>query len=244
VFALYTVWINLASAIMPGVGEAIIRRAGFFPLFGVAALALAATFLLVLRLPETARPRAEQPESQRGIMPEVGPLLLGSLLVGWAFGTLSTFVPVAGIAAAAGRVGLFFFAYSAGLVAVRLAGGLGLSRLTQPTMLLPAYGVLAVGLAALPLGRGVLRLVLVGLGCGAAHGVIMPVLYAVLLVGMPRDRRGWGVALFAAAYDLGAVLATVGLGVVAEWIGYRGIFVVAAAILVLGAGAAHVWGHR
>jgi len=244
VFALYTVWINLASAIMPGVGEAIIRRAGFFPLFGVAALVLAATFLLVLRLPETARPRAEQPESQRGIMPELGPLLLGSLLVGWAFGTLSTFVPVAGIAAAAGRVGLFFFAYSAGLVAVRLAGGLGLSHLSRPTLLLPAYGILAVGLAALPLGRGLLRLVLVGLGCGAAHGVIMPVLYAALLVGMPRDRRGWGVALFSAAYDLGVILATVGLGVVAEWIGYRGIFGVAAAVLVLGAGAAHVWGHR
>ena len=51
VFAIYTVWINLASALMPGLGEAIIRRAGFFPLFGAAALALAASFLLVLRLP-------------------------------------------------------------------------------------------------------------------------------------------------------------------------------------------------
>ncbi len=190
VFAIYTVWINLASALMPGLGEAIIRRAGFFPLFGVAALALAASFLLVLRLPETARPRADQPESQQGIIARSGPLLLGSLLVGWAFGTLSTFVPVARIAAAPGRVGLFFFAYSVGLVVVRLVGGLGMSRLAQPTMLLPAYGVLAAGLAALPLGHGALLLILVGLACGAGHGVVMPVLYALLLVGMPRDRRG------------------------------------------------------
>jgi predicted MFS family arabinose efflux permease len=72
----------------------------------------------------------------------------------------------------------------------------------------------------------------------------MPVLYALLLFGMPRDRRGWGVALFAAAYDLGVVLATVGLGLVAEWIGYRGIFGVAAGAIILGAGAAHVWGRR
>jgi predicted MFS family arabinose efflux permease len=244
VFAIYTVWINLASALMPGLGEAIIRRAGFFPLFGVAALALAASFLLVLRLPETARPRADQPESQQGIIARSGPLLLGSLLVGWAFGTLSTFVPVARIAAAPGRVGLFFFAYSVGLVVVRLVGGLGMSRLAQPTMLLPAYGVLAAGLAALPLGHGALLLILVGLACGAGHGVVMPVLYALLLVGMPRDRRGWGVALFSAAYDLGVVLATVSLGVIAEWIGYRGIFGVAAAAMVLGAGAAHVWGQR
>ena len=244
VFAIYTVWINLASALMPGLGEAIIRRAGFSPLFGVAALALAASFFLVLRLPETARPRAERPESSQGILIESGPLLLGSLLVGWAFGTLSTFVPVARIAAAPGRVGLFFFAYSAGLVVMRLAGGLGVSRLVQPAMLLPAYGVLAAGLAALPLGHGGLRLVLVGLACGAAHGVVMPVLYALLLIGMSRDRRGWGVALFAAAYDLGAVLASVALGAVAEWIGYRGIFGVAAAVMALGAGTAHVWGRR
>lgn len=244
VFAIYTVWINLASAIMPGLGEAIIRRAGFFPLFGVAALALAASFLLVLRLPETARPRTEQPESLQGIMTGSGPLLLGSLLVGWAFGTLSTFVPVARIAAAPGRVGLFFLAYSVGLVAVRLAGGLGMSRLVQPAMLLPAYGVLAAGLAALPLGTSALLLILVGLACGAGHGVVMPVLYALLLFGMPRDRRGWGVALFSAAYDLGVVLATVGLGLAAEWIGYRGIFGVAAVAMVLGAGAAHVWGQQ
>jgi len=244
VYAIYTVWINLASALMPGLGEALIRRAGFSPLFGVAALFLAACFLLVLRLPETARPRAKRPASSRGILIKSGPLLLGSMLVGWAFGTLSTFVPVARIAAAPGRVGLFFFAYSVGLVVVRLAAGLGVSRLAQPAMLLPAYGVLVAGLAALPLGHGGPRLVLVGLACGAAHGLVMPVLYALLLIDMSRDRRGWAVALFAAAYDLGVVLATVVLGAIAEWIGYRGIFGVAAAVMALGAGTAHVWGHR
>ena len=244
VFAIYTVWINLASAIMPGLGEGIVRHAGFFSLFGAAALTLFASFLLVMRLPETGRPRADRSESLGGVMPGSGPLLLGSLLVGWAFGTLSTFVPVARIAAAPGRVGGFFFAYSIGLVAVRLAGGLGMRRLMQPTMLLPGYGVLAAGLAALSIGRGALRLVLVGLACGAAHGAVMPVLYALLLSGLPRDRRGWSVALFAAAYDLGVVLSTAGLGLVAEWIGYRGIFGVAAGATALGAGAAHVWGRR
>ncbi len=244
VYAIYTVSINLTSAVMPGLGEALIRWAGFFPLFGAAALALAACFLLVLRLPETARPRVERPAARPGLPPGSGPLLLGSLLVGWVFGTLSTFVPVAQIAAAPGRVGLFFFAYFAGLLAVRLAGGLGVSRLVQPTMLLPAYGALAIGLAALPLGHGVLRLVFVGLTCGAAHGVVMPVLYGMLLVGLSRDRRGWAVALYSGAYDLGVVLASAGLGVIAEGIGYRGIFVVAAVVMALGAGAAHLWGQR
>ena len=244
VYAMYTVWINLASAVVPGLGEALIRRASFSPLFWVAALALAACIVLTVRLPETGRPHAPGSVSREGLPTGSGPLLLGSLLVGWAFGTLSTFVPVARIAAAPGRVGLFFFAFFFGLVGVRLAGGLGVSRLVQPEMLLPAYGVLAAGLAALPLGQGGLRLAAVGLACGAAHGVVMPVLYAMLLINLARERRGWGVSLYSAAYDLGVILATVGLGALAEWIGYRGVFGVAAAILVLGAGTAHLWGKR
>ncbi len=244
VFAIYTVWINLATAIMPAAGEAITRQAGFFPLFGTAALAGLAGLLLVLRFPETARPRAEQPESLQGIMAGSGPFLLGGLMVGFAFGTLSVFVPVARIAAAPGRVGMFFFAYSLGLIGVRLAAGLGMGRLAHRSMLLPAYGMIAAGLVTLPLGDSAPLLVLVGVCCGAGHGIVMPVLYALLLFGMPRDRRGWGVAFLAAAYDLGVILGSMGLGLVAEWIGYHGIFLFAGAALALGAAAAHWWGHR
>ena len=205
-------------------GEVIIRHVGFFPLFGLAEGVLGASFLLILRLPETARRGAAELAPLRATLAGSGPLLLGGILVGWVFGTLSTFVPVTRIAAGPGRVGLFFFAYSAGLIAVRVAGSYGISDIVQPKVLLPGYGVLAAGLALLPLGSSGLRLVLVGLSCGAAHGVIMPVIYALLLVDLPRHRRGWGVALLAAAYDLGVVLASMGLGLLAEGIGIRGIF--------------------
>ena len=243
-FAIYTIWINLAGALMPALGEVITRHAGFFPLFGLSAVALGASLCVILRLPETARSRTAQPVPLRAALAGSGPLLLGGILVGWVFGTLSTFVPVTRIASGPGRVGLFFFAYSAGLIAMRLVGSLGLSRIVHPRILLPGYGVLAAGLALLPLGTSGVRLVLVGLSCGAAHGMVMPVIYALLLVGLPRDRRGWGVSLLAAAYDLGVVLASMGLGLIAEWIGYRGIFGVAALGVVLVAGAAHVWGRR
>jgi MFS family permease len=244
VFAIYTVWINLATAVMPGAGEAIVRRGGFSPLFAAAALALAAGLGLVWRLPETARLRSEPTGNLRGVMAGWGPAILGGTIVGFAFGTVSVFVPVARIAAAPGRVGLFFFAYSAGLIAMRMAGGLGFTRLARPAILLPAYAVLAAGLAALLLGDSALLLVCVGLTCGASHGVVMPVLYALILFGVPRERRGWGVAFLAAGYDLGVVLGTVGLGFVAEWIGYRGIFGLAAVAVALGATAAQIWGQR
>ncbi len=244
VFAMYTVWISLASAVMPGVGEAIVRRAGFFPLFGVAAAALVGGLLVVRRLPETARPRQEAGVPLRGLVAGAAPALLGGMLVGLAYGVLTVFVPVARIAAAPGRVGVFFFTYFTGLVAVRLAGGLGIGWLARPTILLPAYGFLAAGLGALPLGTSLTLLVAVGLGCGASHGAVIPVLYALLLFGIPRHRRGWAVALLAAAFDLGMVVGTVGLGLVAEFLGYRGIFALAAAAVALGAMVVHWWSQR
>jgi MFS family permease len=244
-FAIYTIGINLAGAVMPAIGEAIVRHVGFFPLFGLAAAALAASFVLICRLSETARRRpGAEPVALGAALAGSGPLLLGGILAGWVFGTLATFVPVARIAAGPGRVGLFFFAYSAGLIALRLAGSFGVSRIVHPKMLLPGYSVLVAGLAVLPLGTSGLRLVLVGLACGAAQGVIMPVIYALLLVGLPRDRRGWGVSLLAASYDLGVVLASMGLGLIAEWIGIRGIFGASAVGVVVLAGIAHWWGQR
>jgi predicted MFS family arabinose efflux permease len=72
----------------------------------------------------------------------------------------------------------------------------------------------------------------------------MPVLYALLLFGIPRVRRGWAVALLAAAFDLGNVLGATGLGLVAERLGYGGVFALAAGMVALGGLASHQWGRR
>jgi len=244
VFALYTVWMNLAGVVMPAVGEAIARHGGFFSLFAVAAVALTGGLLIVRRLPETGRQRQVRVEPLGGLVIAAAPLLLGGMLIGLAYGVLTVFVPVARIAAAPGRAGMFFFAYFTGLIGARLAGGLGLRWLADPTVLLPAYGLMAASLVALAFGDSLILLVSVALLCGTSHGVLMPVLYAVLLFGVPRDRRGWGVALLAAAFDLGNVVGAMGLGLVAERLGYGGIFALAAGIVVVGAVAAHWWGRR
>jgi MFS family permease len=241
IFALYTVFITLPGGVMPGIGELLARQAGFFPLFGLAALALAAGLALVRRLPETARHDAAAGGSLSGVLAEAAPAMLGTILVGVAFGVLTVFVPVAEIAAAPGRIGLFFFAYFAGLISIRLSGGLGLAGVSKPAALLPAYGIMAAGLTALPLGGTAALLTAVGLGCGAGHGIAIPILYSLLLSAVPRNRRGMGVSLLAAAFDLGVVIGTMGLGLAAEWLGTRGIFFVAAGIVATGAAAGAVW---
>jgi len=244
IFAIYSVYVCLASAVMPALGEVIVRHAGYLPLFAAAAVLTAGGIGLVARLPETARVVGESSESPRGLLTNEGPLLLGGFLLGMAYGVLSVFVPVTGIAAAPGRTGLFFFVYFAALIAMRLASGLGPPWLARPQVLLPAYGVMVLGLAVLPLGSSALLLVVVGLACGASHGVAVPVIFALLLYQVAPSRRGWAVALLAAAFDLGNVLGTVGLGFVGEHLGIPAIFALAAGIIAVGGVASHLWGRR
>lgn len=244
VFAFYSVWITLPGALMPALGEAVARRAGFFPLFTAAAVVLTAGMLLVRRLPETVRATSEKSVPARGLLPHALPLMAGCTTVGFVFGTVSTFVPVADIAEAPGRIGMFFFAYFAGLIGVRIAGATGWSWISSPAILLPASAVMAAGLLVLPLGDWLVLLVLVGLACGAGHGSTIPVLYSLLLFGLPKDQRGRGVSLLAASFDFGVVLASIGLGVVAEWVGYRAVFPLAAVAVGTAAGATRALSRR
>lgn len=244
VFALYTVWLTLPGGVMPALGEAIARHAGFFPIFGVAALTLAGAIVLLKRLPETLPAVPEHAVVSWSLGRAAAPVLVGGTIVGFVFGVSSVFVPVAPIAEAPGRVGAFFFAYFVGLFGMRLASGMGLPWLARPTILLPAYASMAVGLAILPLGGSAVLLVIVGLACGTGHGTAVPILYSLLLFGISKDRRGWAVASLAASFDTGLILSSVGLGLVAEWVGYRGIFWLSAATVAAGASAGYLLGRR
>jgi MFS family permease len=244
VFALYTVWLTLPGGIMPAAGEAIARHAGFFPIFGVAALSLAGALLVFRRLPETMPGVSEHVATSWSSSRTWAPVLVGGTIVGFVFGVASVFVPVAPIAEGPGRVGAFFFAYFVGLFGMRLASGMGLPWLTRPAILIPAYASMALGLAILPLGGSAVLLVVVGLACGIGHGTIVPILYSLLLFGISKERRGWAVASLAAAFDTGMILSTLGLGVAAAWIGYREIFWLSASIVAAGASGSYVLGRR
>jgi MFS family permease len=244
VFALYTVWLTLPGGIMPGVGEAIARHAGFFPLFGAAALTLAGALLIFKRLPETMPPVPEHVVATWSLGRAGAPVLVGGTIVGFVFGVSSVFIPVAPIAEAPGRVGAFFFAYFVGLFGMRLANGIGVPWLARPVILIPAYAFMAIGLAILPLGNSVLLLVAVGLACGMGHGTVVPILYSLLLFGVSKERRGWAVASLAASFDTGMILSTLGLGVVADWTGYQGIFWLSAGIVAAGATTSYLLGRR
>ncbi len=169
------------------------------------------------------------------------PVLVG-LLQGGGFGVLVTFVP-----AYAQTAGLaftpFFVAYTATLISTRVFGG-GLVDRGDRRAILPPFLLLATAaLLLLVPAVGMWQLVLSGLLFGLAHGVLYPVLSAIVLDQARPEHRGRAIGLFSLAFSVGANLTIMLYGMVADLWGYGWMFAVAAA--ALGAAAAYArWGER
>jgi MFS family permease len=69
-----------------------------------------------------------------------------------------------------------------------------------------------------------------GVALGLAQGTLYPVVNALLFESAEPESRGALMTYFSGCFNLGIVLATVGLGALAGSIGYRPVFVVASAL--------------
>ena len=229
-----------ANGLAPIIGERVIDGGGFAAFFGLAIAFAAVSVGLSLAVPagEVRRPH-EAPPTLRDVArlarhPRLVPVMLATALLGIAINAAYMFTAPYTRAIAIARVGPFFAAYSATSVAIRLAGRrtldmLGPHRVSGPGFV--AYALGLAGLAMLPaLGDGLPTLVLVasGIGCGAGHGSLFPVLNALAISRVPTRQQGAVVGLHTAAIDAGAVFGMPLCGIVAERCGYPAMFAVMA----------------
>ncbi|HSV06070.1 MAG TPA: MFS transporter [Candidatus Binatus sp.] len=221
----------------PTLGEMLIARGGYPVFFLVAAGFASVSFGLTALIPRTPTRARERYVDAVGVSASVwrdmfrtalhggvGRILVATALfgagVGAAFYFIAPFTRDLGVAHASP----FFAAYASTTIALRIFGRRLPDRLGPGRITVPAFGVFALGLAALcllPL-RGVL--VLAGIACGAGHGSLFPVLNALAVGRTPAHLQGTVVSLYTAALDLGE---TVGMpigGAIAWAVGYRVMF--------------------
>lgn len=245
--ARYGLAVGAPQLVLLPAGVAVVEAFGFTAVFVAAGTAPLLGVLLVpgIRLPAGAA----APDGSTATMPAAGPLGLrlhggfgpwvAMLCCSVAQGGLITFLPLTAEASAA-TVALFGTA--AGALAGRaLAGelvdrrGLG-GRLLVPAMLLAAAGM-AAEVAAAVTGQAALVVAgaaVVGLGFGVVQNDALTTLFAVA----GPARYGSASAAWNIAYDAGTGLGAVGLGAVAEPLGFPAAFGASAALLLLAAPAA------
>ena len=208
--------------------------------FGVAALACA------LPLHETMPPDGSISRGRQGFVsvirsPNLRPLwfiagVFGIVLTAY-FTFLRTFVNDTSI----GSVGIFFAAYAATAIALRLTLGWLPDRVGQRQVLYPAMTMLAIGFLALAQAGSSLDVAIAGVLSGIGHGFGFPILLAMVVTRAREADRGSAVAFFTSEFDLGLLLGGPFLGAIVAARGYGTMFVVCALMTVAAVGVFAVW---
>ncbi len=162
---------------------------------------------------------------------------LTMLVVGMAFGILSTFVPLyvrennLTITSSAFYSSAAIMSFLMRSIAGKQSDRFGRGRFI--TMGMAAYGISMAILWLFPGDRG---FILAGLCEGIGGGMFLPVTIAMITDRCSPEMRGRIFALTLSGFDLGIFTAGPSLGGVADAIGYRGLFGVATGIVAVGIG--------
>jgi len=245
---LYGVAGLVATALAPLVGEWVIRRFGFRPLFAMsAALAVvAAVFVWYLeeRRREVALPVRGFPWERGGLADLFHLSMAVTLFFGLGAGTIFVFLPTFAESLGVRTLALFYTAYAVAAIGVRVFGGQlidtrGRRAVIVPSMfiqtaataLLAALGFLVTRTSQTPV---VPALFLAGLMSGCAHGFLYPGLAALVTDQTPETRRGVVVGIFSAVFLAGQTSGSFLFGYVTHAVGYAFMWSVLSALLLVG----------
>lgn len=240
----------VSAALAPLLGEWIVRRFGFRPLFALCGVLAAVAGVLLWGLREQRRDIGQPARGVAWARLSFAEVLRLHMTVTFFFGlgsgTIATFVPTFAEDLGVPTLALFYTAYAGAAMGVRVLGGHLIDRLGRRAVIVPsmfAQAVASAGLAALGLsGPGVggsaalALLVAAGLVAGGAHGFLYPGLAALVTDRAAPVHRGTVVGVFSAVFLAGHAAGAIVFGGVVHAIGYGSMWSLLAALLLAGAG--------
>jgi MFS family permease len=225
----FAVAANLAMALAPLAGLAVVDRVGFAPLFWLAAGVALVGLALTRRMPETVPGRARIPFAPGSLLSAAALFpasLVFLLMVG--YGALVTFLPIHAREQEV-NAGLFFLVFALVTTVVRGAAGRVTDRFGRVPVAFVGLLLARAGLAVVALARGAPSLIgagaLFGLGAATASTALMTWTADVVDVAS----RGRAMGTYYTALELGIGLGALLAGVGVEALGFAPTFLAFAA---------------
>ena len=238
----------LSTSLAPLAGEFLVRRLGFASFFVWTMLLAGASLAMVARMRDVVPPSVTGAPGLEAVRQGVEELLHLHMVLAFCFGlgtgTVFTFLPTFAEQLGVRGLGLFYTAYAAGAMLVRLFGGELIDVRGRRAVIIPSLFVQAgatallalIGLFVSPESRVPVLpfLFLAGFMAGAAHGFLYPALSALLMDVTPESRRGSAVGTFSSVVIAGNALGAIAFGYVAHGLGYRVMWGALAVVLLTG----------
>jgi MFS family permease len=233
----------VGMALGPALGGFLYEAHGFFIAFLVMGLLGLVGLVLILKLEEPYRP--VPPVTDGGRRSDKFWRLLWTgrvrvpaivlLLVGLAFGTLSTFVPLyvreTGLAL---NVGLIYTASAIASFISRLLVGRASDIHGRGRFITASLGIYSLSMVVFWLADSAPIFLLAGLIQGFAAGTLIPMIAALMGDRSEANERGRTFGLVMVGFDLGIAFAGPVFGTIADSLGYRNVFGLAGLMTFVG----------
>lgn len=243
---------TVSTALAPLIGVTMLAAWGMSGVFVASAVmtVLAAIPALLITLPSGRRDRVDRSSTASHAhpavpLPKTQLLVLSSVLflAGFGYaGVMAYLIPFAEGSGAAWSVGVYFTLYAAVALVGRLFVGKIQDTRGDNAVMYPMLVSFALSLTMLGFASSGLVISLAGILMGFGFGMMMPSMQAAAAKLVPDDQLNTGLAVVYVSLDLGIALAPLLIGVAVAQLGFAGMYLVLAAIVVL-AGVVYALGH-
>lgn len=210
----------------------------FTSLFMIAVVMGFAAFVGALFLPESRPARAVGPRrffrlEDLLVRAAMFPAAV-SFLAAFSFAGMVTFLPLFARDLGLGNPGTLFIVYAAFVIAMRLTVGRYIDRVSRATVIIPGICALASTMILLASAQNPPMLFLAAAVWGIGMGIFQPAMMAFTIDRTSDENRGAAMSTFTIGNDLGISAGSLTLGLTAEVAGFRGAFVLAGVVVIVG----------
>ncbi len=231
----FMILMNVAAGGASGVSLLIVANRGFQTLLAISALlALLAVILSALLRDPVRKGPSVLPGARLHFETRILPPSLASSTLAACNGAALAFVTLLGFERGIGNPGIFYTASSLATIFFRLVAGRLADTYGRLASIVPGMLVASVGLVLVAGSYSVRALVLAGILFGLGTATARPAFQALAIDLAAPDRRGAAMATYLAMVDLGVSVGSLGAGQIAAAVGYGGVFLAAAAVLLGG----------
>ncbi|HEY9750597.1 MAG TPA: MFS transporter [Allocoleopsis sp.] len=224
----------IGVAIGPAIGGLLQDSVGYIPLFLLSALLGLIGFLCAVQVREPQRHLESEGENSNApsnlfwrllLTPRIRIPALVMLLIGLAFGTLSTFVPLYIAEANVDlNAGWFYTAAAIASFGIRLITGRASDRYGRGLFITMSLAFYSLSMLLLWTASSAEVFLIAGLMEGAGAGTLIPMMVALMADRSQPQERARILALCVSGFDVGIAIAGPIFGSIAEQVGYRSLF--------------------
>lgn len=229
----------------PAIGGFMQSWFGYAPTFVAAAVLGIVGLLYTAQVQEVSLPRQAAPNTGSAassdqfwlklLRPHIRTPALVLLLIGIAFGALTTFVPLLVVEVGVDlNVGLIYSVAAIASFGIRLLVGRASDYYGRGLFITGSLVLYAMSMAALGHANTAAAFLVAGFLEGCGGGILIPMMAALMADRSQPDERGLTFSLCMVGFDVGIALAGPFLGAIAIQLNYRAIFGLASFLSVLG----------